>query len=655
MRSALGSATYQASPARQSRPPGPSCWSGSADGWCVQTWAVFQRPWWAVLCSVAALALLFTPPWVSPADSAVRATFALAVVSFVVAGLVMVGRPGQRGNATMLLVLAVITAGTQLQYVGWGPWSFLGSFLLPLSGIVQGHLLLRWPNSQVESRRQRDVLRVAYIGVPALHLADALAWDPAWQGYTGQAWWPTLVHHRQLENVLFQVSQWFQVAGLVTLLVLVGARLLRATRLRRFELASVAVSAAAFAVLTVLYIVGQVTGLEVDGFISAAQNLTLVAVPLGFLISTAVRRIQRALAVESLLRPERVPDAASIRLALSRVLDDRDLTLALWSPAYDTYLAGDGGPAPDERAGAHSILLRANDGSPLARIGLDPRLEASSDVVEAVTRAAGLPLENARLLAELQASQLGTQGAVERLGEAEQTTERLSRLLPGGLAARVGADPEALTRTELLTVTVLMSDVRGYTGIAEQVAPADLAAQLNAHRQAMNDAVLSHGGTVMQYVGDAVMAVFGAPERLAQHESQALEAAAAMHRGQHRLNELWAAQGLPPFGIGIGLSTGPVAAAFLGSTERMEYTVVGDTVNLSARLCDLARPAGTTVASAATLADADDSWERLDAVQVKGRAASVSAYRLSMEQESGLPEPTVDGATGCQPTPAAGS
>ena len=329
MRSALGSATYQASPARQSRPPGPSCWSGSADGWCVQTWAVFQRPWWAVLRSVAALALLFTPPWVSPADSAVRATFALAVVSFVVAGLVMVGRPGQRGNATMLLVLAVITAGTQLQYVGWGPWSFLGSFLLPLSGIVQGHLLLRWPNSQVESRRQRDVLRVAYIGVPALHLADVLAWDPAWQGYTGQAWWPTLVHHRQLENVLFQVSQWFQVAGLVTLLVLVEHDCCGQHGCAALSSPPSRCQQTAFAVLTVLYIVGQVTGLEVDGFISAAQNLTLVAIPLGFLISTAVRRIQRALAVESLLRPERVPDAASIRLALARVRDHRNLTLAL--------------------------------------------------------------------------------------------------------------------------------------------------------------------------------------------------------------------------------------------------------------------------------------------------------------------------------------
>ncbi len=117
----------------------------------------------------------------------------------------------------------------------------------------------------------------------------------------------------------------------------------------------------------------------------------------------------------------------------------------------------------------------------------------------------------------------------------------------------------------------------------------------------MNEAVLAHGGTVMQYVGDAVMAVFGAPEPLDEHEAQALAAAAQMHAGQEALNTAWADRGLPPFGLGIGLSTGQVAAALLGSRDRVEYTVVGNTVNLAYRLCDAARPAGNTVASAATV------------------------------------------------------
>src|SRR5262249_3511793 len=145
--------------------------------------------------------------------------------------------------------------------------------------------------------------------------------------------------------------------------------------------------------------------------------------------------------------------------------------------------------------------------------------------------------------------------------------------------------------SERMTVTVLMSDVRGYSGIAERVDPTVLAAMLNTHRAEMNAAILSEGGTVMQYVGDAVMAVFGAPSAQADHADRALVAACAMHERQTHVNEHWTAEQLPEFGLGIGLSTGEVAAALLGSEERLEYTLVGDTVNLAQRLQDLARPA----------------------------------------------------------------
>ena len=144
-----------------------------------------------------------------------------------------------------------------------------------------------------------------------------------------------------------------------------------------------------------------------------------------------------------------------------------------------------------------------------------------------------------------------------------------------------------------------MSDIRGYTSIAEHADPAVLAQQLNRHRAEMNRAILGAGGTVMQYVGDAVMAVFGAPEATDDHAERALDAAEAMHAAQHAVNAEWAAEGRAPFGIGIGLSTGVVAAALLGSEERVEYTVVGDAVNLCQRLQQFAEP-GQTVLSEAT-------------------------------------------------------
>jgi class 3 adenylate cyclase/ActR/RegA family two-component response regulator len=234
----------------------------------------------------------------------------------------------------------------------------------------------------------------------------------------------------------------------------------------------------------------------------------------------------------------------------------------------------------------------------------------------------------------------GRAGAVERLRtlqraivDREEQGETLSRLLPGGLADKLRADPSLRDRTERLTVTVLMSDVRGYSAIAERTDPTVLAAMLNEHRRAMNNAVLAHEGTVMQYVGDAVMAVFGAPFAQEDHAIRAVRAACAMHEAQHALNREWAAAGRGEFGMGIGLSTGDVAAALLGSDERLEYTVVGDTVNLSQRLQDLARPAGTTVVSGATVDALGELRNQYPFVElgdqfVKGRDTPVMAHRL---------------------------
>jgi adenylate cyclase len=231
----------------------------------------------------------------------------------------------------------------------------------------------------------------------------------------------------------------------------------------------------------------------------------------------------------------------------------------------------------------------------------------------------------------------GQEGALDRLRrlhqaivEREEQGESLSRLLPTGVADTLLAQGRAIGETERLDVTVVMSDVRGYTSIAEHADPAVLAHQLNRHRAEMNRAILAEGGTVMQYVGDAVMAVFGAPVASGDHAERALAAALAMHRAQDAVNAEWRTDGLTPFGLGIGLSTGTVAAALLGSDERVEYTLVGDAVNLCQRLQQFAEP-GQTVLSEPTwdaLPSRPDPVEKLDPQLVKGRDTPVVAYRL---------------------------
>ena len=134
----------------------------------------------------------------------------------------------------------------------------------------------------------------------------------------------------------------------------------------------------------------------------------------------------------------------------------------------------------------------------------------------------------------------------------EEQGETLSRLLPGGLAEKLRREGKHIGESESVVVTVLMSDIRGYSGIAERTSSTALAAQLNEHRAAMNGAILGESGTVMQFVGDAVMAVFGAPIALDDHATRALAAATAMHEAQEQLNERWRDGGRTPSGWASG-------------------------------------------------------------------------------------------------------
>ena len=219
------------------------------------------------------------------------------------------------------------------------------------------------------------------------------------------------------------------------------------------------------------------------------------------------------------------------------------------------------------------------------------------------------------------------QAIVERADQGES----LSRFLPGGVADRLRERGPLIGKTETLEVTVLMSDVRGYCEIAERTEPAQLAGQLNEHRAEMTNAVLAQGGTVMQFAGDAVLAVFGAPEPRAGHAALALGSARGMHERQAVLNASWREHGIPEFALGIGLSTGTVAAALLGSEERVEYSIVGDTVNLADRLQAKAER-GQIVASEATVRQLGSvAATRLEADVVKGRRAPVPAYRIEAD------------------------
>ncbi len=183
-------------------------------------------------------------------------------------------------------------------------------------------------------------------------------------------------------------------------------------------------------------------------------------------------------------------------------------------------------------------------------------------------------------------------------------------------------------------MTVLFSDIRGFTTVSERGEPEEIVRMLNEYFTRMVDIVFAHKGTLDKFVGDMVMALFGAPVDDPDHARHAVEAARAMIRELNRLNEKWAAEGRPRLDIGIGISTGPMIAGNIGSEAIMSYTVIGDAVNLGARLESLNKEYGTRIIISDATRDAlpdRDAHRPLGEVVVKGKTKPVAIYEVREE------------------------
>ncbi|HMJ56219.1 MAG TPA: adenylate/guanylate cyclase domain-containing protein [Polyangiaceae bacterium] len=192
---------------------------------------------------------------------------------------------------------------------------------------------------------------------------------------------------------------------------------------------------------------------------------------------------------------------------------------------------------------------------------------------------------------------------------------------------------------ETLTVTILFTDIRSFTSISEKMDAQALVALLNEYFTEMVGIVMQHDGVVDKYIGDAIMAVFGAPVSRPDDAKNAVRAAVGMRRALTHLNERLAERGLAPLQTGIGLHTGEVVAGNIGSERRMEYTVIGDAVNLASRLESNTKELGASVViSEVTYALTRDAIETrpLREITVKGRVEPVMTYEvLGIKGEAG--------------------
>ena len=217
---------------------------------------------------------------------------------------------------------------------------------------------------------------------------------------------------------------------------------------------------------------------------------------------------------------------------------------------------------------------------------------------------------------------------IERRGK-RQIASTFGQYVPPELVDEMNFDPNSYTlEAENREMTVLFSDVRGFTSLSEGLSPGELSELMNAYLTPMTAIIHEYRGTIDKYIGDAVMAFWGAPIHNPEHARYALQTGLAMLERVNALREEFKERGWPEIRIGIGINTGVMSVGNMGSKFRMAYTVLGDAVNLGSRLEGLTKSYGVEIIVSETTKEAvpDYVYRELDIVRVKGKDRPIAIY-----------------------------
>jgi adenylate cyclase len=241
------------------------------------------------------------------------------------------------------------------------------------------------------------------------------------------------------------------------------------------------------------------------------------------------------------------------------------------------------------------------------------------ELISAVAAQTAIAVENVR--------------AHERLAKEEVARANYSRFLPEYVVKQMLENPNSFKLGGVTqTITILFADIRGFTRISEHAQPEKIVQLLNRYFSAMTDIIFAHGGTLDKYLGDGLMALFGAPTVTPKDAANAMSAAVAMQRRMLSINDELRAEGYPEIGVGIGMHTGEVIVGYIGSERRSEYTAIGDTVNTASRLESNAK-AGQILVSEVTATAAQSRYQLVprDPIAVKNREQPVPLFEVEWQ------------------------
>jgi adenylate cyclase len=312
------------------------------------------------------------------------------------------------------------------------------------------------------------------------------------------------------------------------------------------------------------------------------------------------------------------PQITFSRAILHRIMQERAPILVTDLSADERFVTSESIKVSGMQSAMCAPLISPNSGNVLGVLYVDNLSKSSAFSQEELNVFAVVATQAAAAIENVMAH--------KQIADQEVQRQALARFLAPEVVEMIASNPAGIRLGGVnQKVTVLFCDIRGFTAMSETMQPEKVVEILNEYFSRVTDVIFDHGGTLDKYIGDAAMAIFGAPFSKGNDAANAVQAAVAIQSMICELNRDAAERGHPELKIGVGINTGVVTAGNIGSAKRLDYTVIGDSVNLASRLCGKAE-AGQIIISESTAQELGNTCTlcSLPPVTVKGKSHAIN-------------------------------